>query len=69
MLYFTLYDICVGIDLIMPFRWLCFLEYLFPIVGRTDFLRLQKLELTICIKTFAPPPFKSRSENVLLSTY
>ena len=56
MLDFSFYDLCVGIDSKMLFRWVMFFRV---IVERTNFVRLRKLVLAICTKTFAPTPLIS----------
>ena len=43
----------MGIDLKLLLRWLSYIFFaMFVLIKNVDFLRLRKLELTICMKTF-----------------
>ena len=57
----------MGVALKVRPRWFMFFlsGYLFSIVERANFERLQELELTICIKNFDRTPSDTRSENLL----
>ena len=69
MLDFSFYDLFVGIDLKMLFRWVMFFRVFVFNRRENKFCMSTKTWIDNFIKTFAPTPFDTRSENLLLNAH